>query len=346
LVVQLPAVQVWKAVHAVQVLALAPQAVVLNPSWQVLVESQHPPHVCGLHCFPQAQAERTTDTASAASRSGNFMSARKILSSPRAFKRGMRFLLMVCALVASLARADSPRVLLLWDVKNEQTEALAKSLRTSGAEVVFSETSGPKFNGENPPLAKFDVVVHLNGTTFQEDMLPAGQRALASFVERGGGYVHHEWNAYMLSMHMFTGLRELILFDRTSGFGPGQVTVTKVETAKQQHPVIWEIPKSFTMNGASNIGSAHKFLEYPVQVLAKDSAGNDAIAVRELRLGRIVGFHHSGNWNGMTMLDSGEARRLFVDGVRWAWGCDPNVNAKDLARAKKCEEIKASRAAK
>ncbi|MFT3711896.1 MAG: hypothetical protein QM817_30010 [Archangium sp.] len=48
----------------------------------------------------------------------------------------------------------------------------------------------------------------------------------------------------------------------------------------------------------------------------------------------------------MTLLDSGEARRLFVDGVRWAWGCDPNVNAKDAPRAKKCQEIKASRAAK
>ncbi|MFT3711897.1 MAG: hypothetical protein QM817_30015 [Archangium sp.] len=181
----------------------------------------------------------------------------------------MRFLLVVCALASSLAFADSPRVLLLWDVQNEQTEALAKSLRTSGAEVVLSDTPGPGFNGENPPLANFDVVVHLNGTTYMTDMNPAGQRALVSFVERGGGYVHHEWNAYMLSVHMFVGLRELILFDRTSGYGPGAVTVTKVPTEKQQHPVIWEIPKSFTMNGASNIGFAHKFAEYPVQVLAK-----------------------------------------------------------------------------
>lgn len=252
----------------------------------------------------------------------------------------MRFLLLAGLLASSAALADSPRVLLLWDVKTEQTSALAESLRNSGAEVVYSDTPGPGFNGENPPLAKFDVVVHLNGTTFMSDMNPAGQRALVSFVNRGGGYVHHEWNAYMLSMNMFQGLRELVLFDRVSGFGPGKLTVTKVPTQKQQHPVIWEIPQTFTMSGASNIGMAHKFVEYPVQVLAKDQNGNDAIAVRELRLGRIVAFHHSGNWNGLTLLDSGEARRLFVDGVRWAWGCDPNVNAKDPARTAKCAEIK------
>jgi hypothetical protein len=41
----------------------------------------------------------------------------------------------------------------------------------------------------------------------------------------------------------------------------------------------------------------------------------------------------------MTLLDTGEARRLFVDGVRWAWGCDPNQNTKDAARTKACAEI-------
>lgn len=255
----------------------------------------------------------------------------------------MRTLLLCLVLGSSAAFAGSPRVLLLWDVKNDQTEALAKSLRTSGAEVVFSETAGPQFTGENPPLAGFDVVVHLNGTTYAEEMNYSGQRALKAFVERGGGYVHHEWNAYAFSIGHFMGLRELILFDRTSGFGPGEVVVKKVPTKQQQHPVIWEIPQSFTMKGASNIGLAHQFKEYPVQVLAVDSGGNDAIAVRELRLGRIVGFHHSGNWNGMTLLDSGEARRLFVDGVRWAWGCDANMLAKDEPRAKKCGEIQSSR---
>jgi len=254
----------------------------------------------------------------------------------------MRTLLLVCVLLlAPLANAAAPRVLLLWDVKNKQTEQLVESLRSSGAEVVYSATSGPGFNGENPSLRGFDVVVHLNGTTYAEEMTESGQRALASFVERGGGYVHHEWNAYALSVGHFQLLRELIRFDRTSRTGPENLTITKLVSDKNQHPVLWEIPKTFTVYGAGNIGFAHVFAEYPVKVLAKDQHGSDAIAVRELRLGRIVGFHHSGNWNSLALLESSEARRLFVDGVRWAWGCDPNQ--RDEVRAKKCAEIKAAR---
>ena len=250
----------------------------------------------------------------------------------------MRSLLLLF-LCAGSALA-SPRVLLLWDVKNAQTDALARSLRTSGDEVVFSDTSGPGFNGENPPLAGFDVVVHLNGTTFAEDMTLSGQRALVRFVQSGGGYVHHEWNAYQLSVGQFQLLRPIVLFDRTSGFGPGTLTITKVPSDKG-HPVIWEIPRTFSMPGASNIGKAHVFETFPSVVLAKDQTGNDAIAIRELELGRVVAFHHAGNWAGMTLLDSGEARRLFVDGVHWAWGCDPNV--KDPAREKNCAGIAALR---
>lgn len=177
--------------------------------------------------------------------------------------------------------------------------------------------------------------------TFAEDMVPSGQRALVAFVQRGGGYVHHEWNAYAVSIGHYQGLRELIMFDRVSGFGPGDIVVAKRKPDSQQHPVLWEIPRTFTMRGASNIGKVHRFDEYPVQVLAKDQHDNDAIAVRELRLGRIVGFHHSGNWAGMSLLESAEARRLFVDGVRWAWGCA--VNERDAVRVKKCAEISSAR---
>jgi len=93
--------------------------------------------------------------------------------------------LVLLILCASPAFAG-PRVLLLWDVKNAQTEALAQSLRLSGDEVVYSETNGPGFTGDNPSLAGFDVVVHLNGTTFASDMPERGQQALVRFVQSGG----------------------------------------------------------------------------------------------------------------------------------------------------------------
>jgi hypothetical protein len=246
---------------------------------------------------------------------------------------------LLSLLLATTAHAAT-RVLIIWDVKNAQTTSLAESLKTSGAEVTFSDTAGPGFTGDNPPLSKFDVVVHLNGTTFAEDMPESGQRALVRFVENGGGYLHHEWNAYGLSIGHLRFLRPLILFDRDSGYS-GDIVIKKVAGPKI-HPVIWEVPGTFTMKGGCNIGHIHKFEEEPSMVLARDQNGNDAIAVREFAFGRIVGFHHGGNWGGDALLASGDARRLFVDGVRWAYGCDPQF--REGRRDKLCAKIAERRA--
>jgi hypothetical protein len=252
-----------------------------------------------------------------------------------------RWLALSLLLCASAAHAT--RVLILWDVRTPQTEALASALKSSGVEVVFSQTDGPGFNGSNPSLQDIDVVVHLNGTTYMREMDPAGQRALLKFVENGGGYVHHEWNAYQYSVGQLQLLRPLILFDRSSGeLGP--VTLHRVDTGKT-HPVIWEVPKSFTMEGAFNVGKVHVFAEEPAVVLAQDDKGNDAIAVREFAFGRIVGFHHAGNYALMTpntMAAGKEAIRLFVDGVRWAYGCDPSF--REGRRDTLCLKIAARRA--
>ncbi len=240
------------------------------------------------------------------------------------------------ALLAPPAQAG-PRVLLLWDTQGVQTEHLKRSLEANGLEVVLSQTDETGFDGTNPPLAGFDVVVHLNGTTFQTEMTPAGQKALVQFVKDGGGYIHHEWNAYQLTRNQMHTMRDLILFDRKSGYS-GKITVTRVKQAKM-HPVVWEIPGSFEMTGGCNIGKAHVFEEQPVTVLAVDQNGNDAIAVRDFGLGRIVGFHHGGNWGwgGEQLLDKREARRLFVDAVMWAHGCGPAFAKGE--RKKICERI-------
>ena len=249
-----------------------------------------------------------------------------------------RALALLVVLFLAPAALAGPRVLILWDVRNEQTRALATSLTNSGAEVVFSDTSGPGFNGDNPSLKTFDVVVHLNGTTWQSDMPLSGQRALVRFVENGGGYLHHEWNAYQLSVGQLQALRPLILFDRSSGYS-GDIQLQRVESAKV-HPVIWEVPKTFSMTGGCNVGHVHVFDEEPSVVLARDAQGNDAIAVREHGFGRIVGFHHGGNWSYSVpgaLMNSNEARRMFVDGVRWAYGCDPTF--REGRREKMCVEI-------
>ena len=243
---------------------------------------------------------------------------------------------LVVLTCATSALAKGPRVLLIWDVRTQQTEALAKSLEAGGSQVVFSDTDETGYTGTNPPTKGFDVVVHLNGTTFDIEMPHAGQRALEQFVRDGGGYIGHEWNAYELENGRMKIMRPLILFDRISGYA-GEITFGKIDNASG-HPVVWEVPKVFTMTGSTNIGHIHEFSEEPAMVLARDTAGNDAIAIREYGLGRVVGFHHGGNWQGAaTIFDSPDARRLFVDSVRWAYGCDPKF--REGRRDKMCEQI-------
>lgn len=234
----------------------------------------------------------------------------------------LTFVLVAAAtLLTALPAAAAPTVLLLWDVKGPQTASLERTLTDSGIKVVYSDTNESGWDGTNPSLKGIDVVVHLNGTTWQTEMPVAGQNALVGFVKAGGGYIHHEWNAYQLSVGQMQAMREITLFDRTSGYA-GEITITRYET-QGVHPVTWEVPPSFSMTGSCNIGSIHKFEQNPSIVLARDQSGNDAIAARELGMGRVVGFHHGGNWQWTTglPLDSQDARRLFADAVNWAHGC-------------------------
>jgi hypothetical protein len=251
-------------------------------------------------------------------------------------------------LFAATSALAGATVLIIWDTKGAQVDNLTHKLEAANLKVVLSDTNESAYNGKNPALTGIDVVVHLNGTTYNTEMPIAGQKALERFVRDGGGYIHHEWNAYQLTYNQMKWMRNLILFDRTSGF-MGDITIERVK-GQAMHPVVWEIPPKFTINGGCNIGHVHVFEDEQPVVLAKDSQGNDAIAVREFGLGRIVGFHHAGNWNYTALsgkkaiLDKREARRLFIDAVLWAHGCT-KVFTKG-PRKQTCEKIAAKRAKK
>jgi hypothetical protein len=69
--------------------------------------------------------------------------------------------------------------------------------------------------------------------------------------------------------------------------------------------------------------SARYFSTDPCQVLMTDNYGNDAVVVREYMAGRIVGFHHAGNYGGYGPLGDANMLQLFVDAAAWAAGtCD------------------------
>ena len=208
-------------------------------------------------------------------------------------------------------------VLLIWDINTRGTVALSNALATSGITVTMSATSENWYNGANPSPETFSAVIHLNGTTYVEDMPLAGQIALSNYVAGGGGYIQSEWDAYEFDAGGMRHLRDLILFTRVDQGTDGSVTQTNVP-AQAGHPVLAGVPASFTYQTAFNYGPARTFSTNPVTVLMRYNQ-YDAVAVRQFGLGRIVGFKHAGNYgNNFNTLSNVNVQQLYINAVRWA----------------------------
>ena len=207
-------------------------------------------------------------------------------------------------------------VLIIYDVRNAETQALESALEAAGMAVSFSATDETGYDGTNPSPVGFDAVIHLNGTTWSTDMPVAGQDALVSFVQSGGAFLHGEWNAYEYLYGRMQHMRDLTLFDRTSGWS-GSIVFSDAP-GMSAHPVLANVPSTFAVSAGQNVGSVHAFSVSPATVLMVDESGNDAVAVREFGNGRVVGFHHAGNYGGYATLSDSNIQQLYIDGIRWA----------------------------
>ena len=219
--------------------------------------------------------------------------------------------------------ATATDVLILWDEKtNINTMSLVFALTNAGYAVHYSDTSEGLYDGTNPAPDYFDAIIHLNGTDFYNITNFSGYSAIERFVRLGGGYIHSEWNTYDLNR---TGgaIREVALFER-EGSALGDITIDVVPSMAS-HPVLTNIPVGMTtlphsINTAYNRGGVYESPTnlYPTKVLMEDNEGNAALAVREYARGRIVGFHHAGNYNGSNVLSDPNIERLYINSVNWA----------------------------
>ncbi len=228
--------------------------------------------------------------------------------------------LVMTVVVTLAAYAQGASVLIIWDTNNSNTQSLKSALEGAGMTVTLSDTSETGFDGTNPSLAAFDAVIHLNGTTATTETPTAGQEALVQFVQDGGGYLGNEWNSYEIKNNRMRSMRDLILFNRLVENVFGATTVAD-EVGMSGHPILANVPSPFSFSAGLNSGTVHSFAESPVTVLMRDTSranGSPAIAVRELGLGRVVAFHHSGNWSTYNTLSDVNIQQLYIDGVLWA----------------------------
>lgn len=226
---------------------------------------------------------------------------------------------MLFLLAGLLSPAHAASVLIIWDdsAANVNTVSLKNYLQAQGHSVTLSSTSESAYTGTNPAPTAFGAVIHLNGTTYSVQMPTAGQTALVSYVQNGGGFISSEWSAYEQLQYGTSALRELVLNDRTSG----NTIATTITVTNTTHPVMTGLGNSFALPVAGiNVGIAHSFSTYPVSVLATDADGNSAVAVRQYVSGRIVNFHNAGNYNSSTILADANMQRLYANAVTWVSG--------------------------
>jgi hypothetical protein len=213
------------------------------------------------------------------------------------------------------------RVLILSD---DASGAAPLAVRLAAAGFAVSTTSTPvsDYDGAHPPLTGFDAVLLLPGAqqaSVHPDMPAEGQQALMDFVNAGHGLVLTEWAAYHIAAQpapRWLQLKPLVLLHRQASFS-GQVT-WQVEPAFAHHPIWAGLPASFTFSSVSNVGAT---VPGPgVSRVASSPQALDAVALRDLRGGRVVHLAHAGTYVlGGWMNDN--LQQVVSNAVGWVSRC-------------------------
>ena len=227
--------------------------------------------------------------------------------------------------------ANAQRVLFLKDETSISSGVLAlhDHLEHNGMTVDISDFieynfTGSSFNvngGASKTLADYDVIVHMNGSSYGTPMNTNGQTAIINFVRNGGGYIGGEWLSYEKESH--TIMNDVILLTRESGVSE-KIQYNKV--VGLSHPITDNLPRNFTTSSSygRSPGSVTSSFSQDVTVLMTSPFGQVAkpsVVIRELQKGRVVFYDHTvGNYGGTPYLNDTNMLELYLSSIRWASG--------------------------
>jgi MBG domain-containing protein/thrombospondin type 3 repeat protein len=240
------------------------------------------------------------------------------------------------AAVASVTAGTGPKVLLLSDADGAATTALGNSLASAGFQVTVRPAPEYTWDGTNPALTGYALVVHLNGFTWSNAMRPAGQAALTSFVQSGGGFIGATWNGYEAIRGTQKGMPELVL--QGTGSDCGQCIITyNVVQGQQTHPVLAGIPATFTFKAdGHDAGAQLPFATNPSTMLMSGPGSQPAVLVRQYGSGKIVSFSFAPNYGlgslGVTLLDA-NIQKLYLNSAIWTTGWTPDGDSDGVPNA-------------
>lgn len=260
--------------------------------------------------------------------------------------------LLLAALLVACGPAvwAGPNVLVLWDDDQDQventppvaadlnagTQALVSALENAGISVSFSDFNQSFYNGTSPAPDNFDAVIHLNGnTTSTIDVMPTSTVVkLLNYVENLGGAIVTSENTEAQLSIPFVGLtvlmEDLMLLDREAGAPPPYGTISCTPAPGfENHPLLNGLTPPITFVGGRMRAQLRNYASEPAMVVLHDEAGLSAAAVRDFGNGRVVSFHHTGNFrsqgNFSTTLEEPNVQRLYINAVLWGDQHAPSV---------------------
>jgi hypothetical protein len=228
--------------------------------------------------------------------------------------------------LASAAVSTGPKILLLSDADGAATTALGNSLANAGFQVTVRPAPEYSWDGTNPALTGYALVIHLNGFTWATPLRAASQTALTSFVQNGGGFIGAAWNGYEATVSQ-RSIPELVL--QGTGANCGQCVITyNVVQGQERHPVLAGIPSTFTFRAdGHDAGAQLPFASNPSTVLMRVPSGPPAVLARQVGAGKVVNFSFAPNYGlgslGITLLDP-NILRLYLNSAIWITGWTPD----------------------
>ena len=238
---------------------------------------------------------------------------------------------------AALPPGTGPKVLILADVDGPSTTALANSIVNAGFHVGVKRAPEYNWFGSNPALDGYDVVIHLNGFTYNVGLAPSAQTALKTFVSNGGGFVGAQWNGYEEVVSQQTQMSELVLLgasaEEAEMCGQCEVTYNTVP-GQESHPVLAGLPSSFTIQADGHDASPKLDSDPSTVVLMRVPSGGPAVVASQFGSGKVVNFSFAPNYADFAAdrhsLEDPKVQQLYINAVRWMSGSAGNAGGGTL----------------
>lgn len=222
-------------------------------------------------------------------------------------------------------------LLILADADVSATNALADTLTEAGFQVTVRSAPEYTWDGTNPALAGFDVVIHLNGAGYDGSFNDVAQQTLSDFVANGGGYIGAQWNGTE-----FTPLMADLVLQTAGGASDAQAqncSMCEVSyqavSGQEGHPVLAGLSGGFTfIADANDAGPQVTFETDPSAVLMRLPSGGPGVVVRQFGNGKAVSFSFAPNYpfddagelRDPTTLTDSNIKRLYINAARWVSG--------------------------